>query len=96
MKNGVLIIISGIRVWFRFEPYSLVLESIIGGRANNTAMDNTLGIFCEDFESHGIPDIGSNTNPPACFLLGRRERLIGVEVEDAFIKSVFEESRDVL
>ena len=91
-----MIIISGIGVSLRLEPYSLVLEPVVGGRANNTAMDNMSGIFCKDFESHGIPNIGSNANPPACFLFGRREGLIGVEVEYAFIKSVFEEGRDVL
>ena len=96
VKNGVMIIISGVGVGLRVEPYSLVLESIVGGRANNTAMDNTSGNFCKDFESHGILDIGSNANPPACFLFARREGLIRVEVEDAFVKSVFEESRDVL
>ena len=96
VKNGVMIIISGVRVGVRIKLYSLVLESIVGGRANDTAMYHVSGIFCEDFESHGIPNIGSDTNPPACFLFGRWEGLIRVEVEDAFIKSVFEEGGDVL
>ena len=96
VQDGVMVIVSGLWVGFRVEPYALVLESIIGGRVNNTVMDNTSGIFCKNFESHGIPDIGSNANPPACFLFGRQERLIGVEVEDTFVKSVFEEGRDVL
>ena len=96
VKNGVMIISSGVGVRFRVKQYSFVFELIIGGRVNNTVMDNTSGIFCKDFESHGIPNIGSNANPPACFLFGRREGLIGVEVEYAFIKSVFEEGRDVL
>ena len=96
VKNGVMIIISGVRVGLRVELYALVLESIVGGRANDTVMDHTSGIFCKDFESHGIPNIGSDANPPACFLFGRWERLIRVEVEDAFVKSVFEEGRDVL
>ena len=96
VKNGVMIISSGVGVGFRVKSYTLVLESIISGRANNTAMDNTSGIFCKDFESHGIPNIGSNANPPACFLFGRWERLIGVKVEDTFVKPVFKEGRDVL
>ena len=79
VQDEVMIII-GVRL--RVELYSLVLESIIGGRANNTVMDHMSGIFGKDFESHGIPDVGNNANPPACFLFGRRERLIRVEVEN--------------
>ena len=45
MKDGVMIRVSGVGVGIRIEPYPLVLESIIGGRANNTSMDHASGIF---------------------------------------------------
>ena len=96
MENVVRISISGVGVRLRVEADSLILESIVCGRANNTAMDHTSGIFSNNFEGHRVPDIGGNANPPACFLLGRREGLIRVEVEDTFIESVLEKSGDVL
>ena len=83
--------ISRARVRLRIKVDSLILELIIHGRVNDTAVDHTPGIFSEDFESHCIPNIGGHTNPPACFLLGRWEGLIRVEVEDTFVESVFEE-----
>ena len=67
------------------------LESIICSRVNNTLMNHTPGNFSEDLKSHCIPNIGGYTNPPACFLLGRWEGLIRVEVENTFIESVLEE-----
>ena len=76
--------------------HSLILESIIHGRSNDTPMNNAPHIFREDLESHHTPNIGSNANPPACFLLGGRERLIRIKIEDPFIEPVFEESGDVL
>ena len=75
---------------------SLILESIICGRANDTPMNNTSGIFSEDLKSHHIPNIGGNTNPPSCFLLHRWKGLIRVKIEYFLIESIFEEGRDVL
>ena len=91
-----MIIGSGVGVGLRIEEYSLILESIIGGGANNTAMDHVSGILCKDFESHGISNIGGDANPPACFFFGRWEGLIRVEVEDLFIESIFKEGGNVL
>ena len=101
MKGGVRSGGRGIRVgcdhiWFRVKAHSLILESVICGRSKDTPMDNAPCIFSEDLESHCIPNIGCNPNPPACFLLGRWERLIRVKVENAFIESKFEEGGDVL
>ena len=59
-------------------------------------MNNAPCNFSEDLESHCIPNIGGNTNPPSCFLLGGQERLIRVKVENAFIESIFKEGGDVL
>ena len=90
--NGIVrISSSGVRVGFRIKMDSLILESIICGRANDTLMDHMPGNFSEDLKSHCIPNIGGYSNPPACFLLGRWEGLIRVEVENTFIESVFEE-----
>ena len=92
VENVVRISISRGGVRLRVKVDSLILESIIHGRANDTLMDHTSGIFCKNLlESHSIPDIGGDANPPACFLLGRWEGLIRVKVEDSFIESVFEE-----
>ena len=96
MKNVVMIVGSGVRVGLRIKAYSLILEPIVGGRANDAAMDHMPGIFSEYLESHGISNIGGDANPPACFVFGRWEGLIGVEVEDLFIESIFEEGRNVL
>ena len=86
----------GDHIWFRIKMHPLVLESIIHRRLNDTLMNNVPCIFSEDLESHHIPNIGGNTNPPSCFLLGGWERLIRVKVENAFIESIFKEGRDVL
>ena len=75
---------------------ALILESIIHGRANNTVVNHTSGIISEDFESHGISNIRSNTNPPAHFFFGRGKGLVRVERKNLFIEPVFKESRDVL
>ena len=96
VKNIVMIIGGGVGVGFRVKAYSLILEPIIGGRANDAAMYHMPGIFSKNLESHGISDIGGNANPPACFLFGRWEGLIGVEVEYAFVESIFKEGGDVL
>ena len=78
MKGIVRISSSGVRVRFRIKMDSLILESIMCGRANNTSMDHTPGNFSEDLKNHCIPNIGGYSNPPACFLLGRWEGLIRV------------------
>ena len=91
VKGVVWISISGVGVGLRIKADSLILESVICGRVNDTAVDHTPGIFSEDLESHHISNIGGYSNPPACFLLGRWEGLIRVEVEDTFVESVFEE-----
>ena len=91
VENVVRISIGGVGVRLRVKVDALILESIICDRANNTLMDHTSGIFCKNLESHSIPDIGGDANPPACFLLGRWEGLIRVKVEDSFIESVFKE-----
>ena len=101
MKRNVRIGSRGVRVrcdriWFGIEMHSLILESSICGRLNDTPMDNSPGIFSEDLESHHIPNIGGNTNPPACFLLGKWKGLIRVKIEYSFIESVFKEGGDVL
>ena len=85
-----------LRVRLRVEWDSLILESIICGRANDTAMDHMSGIFCKNLEGRSIPKIGGDANPPACFLLGRWKGLIRVEIEDAFVESVLKEGRYIL
>ena len=91
VKRGGCISVSGVRVRLRIKADTLILESVIRGRANDTAVDHMSGVFSEDLESHHIPNIGGYSNPPACFLLGRWEGLIRVEVENTFVESVFEE-----
>ena len=73
-----MIIGSGVRFGVRIKAYSLILEPTICGGANNAAMDYTSGIISEDLESHGISNIGSHANPPACLFFGRQEGLIRV------------------
>ena len=96
VKNIVMIIGSGVRVRLRVEVYLLILEPIIGGRANDAVMDHTSGIISKDLESQSIFDVGGHANPPACFLFGRWEGLIRVEVEDSFIEAILKGGRDVL
>ena len=69
-----------VRIRLRVEVDSLILELIIHGRVNNTLMDYTSGNFSEDLESHCIPNIGGNANPPACFLLGRWEGFVVAQI----------------
>ena len=84
-------------IWFRVEAYTLlVLETIIHGRLKDTPMYNAFCVISEDLESHHIPNTGGNTNPPACFLLGGREGLVRIKIENLFIESIFKESGDVL
>ena len=83
-------------IWFGVEACTLVLEMIIRGGSKDTPMYNLLSIFSEDLESHCISNTGGNTNPPAYFVLGRREGLVRVKIENPFIELVFKESRDVL
>ena len=73
MKNIVMIIGSGVRVGVRIKAYSLILEPIIGGRANNAVMDHTSGIVSKDLESHGISNIGGHTNKPAFSLVDGKD-----------------------
>ena len=101
MKGGVRCGNWGIRVghdriWFGVKLHSSILESAICGRSNDTPMDNVPCIFSEDLESHRIPNIGGNANPPACLLLGRWERLIRVKIENVFIESIFKEGGYIL
>ena len=78
VKSIVMIGGGGVWVGFRVEAYALILEPIVSGRANDAAMYHTPGIFSKDLESHGISDIGGDTDPPACFLFGRWEGLVRV------------------
>ena len=96
VKNIVMIIGSGVGVGLRVKAYTLILELINSGRANDAVMYHMSGIFSKNLESHGISDIGGDANPPACFLFGRWEGLIGVEVENSFVESIFKEGGDIL
>ena len=89
MKKSVKICSRGVRlrcdcIWLGIKMHSLILESINCGRMNDTPMNNVSGILSEDLESHCIPNIGGNTNPPACFLLGRWKGWIRVK-ENIFL-----------
>ena len=57
VKGVIGISISGVWVRCRIKMNSLILEPIICGRANNTAVNHTSGIISEDFESHCISNI---------------------------------------
>ena len=96
VKDIVMIIGGGVGFRVRIKAYSLILEPIVCGGLNNAAMDHMSGIVSKNLESHGISNIGSHANPPACFLFGRWEGLIRVEVEDLFIEMILKEGGDVL
>ena len=84
------------RIRFGIKMHPLILESIICCRLNDASMNNRPCIFSEDLESHCIPNIGGNTNPPSCFLLHRWKGLIRVKIEYFLIESIFKEGGDVL
>ena len=83
-------------IWFRVKMHTLILKTVILGGSNDALMHNVSGVFSQDFKSHGIPNFGSNTNPPSCFFFGGTEGLVRIEIENPLVEMVFQKSRDVL
>ena len=80
-------------IWFGIiVMHMLILKMVIHGRLKDTPMHNMVGNFSQNLKSHGISNIGSNTNPPSGFLFSGREGLVRIEVENLFIKLLFQKS----
>ena len=71
---------GGVGIGIRDEVYMLVLEVIISSRVKDAPMDHLIGVFSQDLEGHCITNIGSNANPPTCFLFSGRKRLVRVKI----------------
>jgi hypothetical protein len=59
-------------------------------------MDHLVTIISQYLESHSVPHITGNSDPPPRFFFGGWKSFVGVKIEDRFIEWVFKESRDVL
>jgi hypothetical protein len=69
---------------------------VILGGAKYTVANDLLGVMGENLEGHDVPDVMGHSRPPSWFLLGGRERFVGIQVEDFLVELVFEESGYVL
>ena len=80
-------------IWFGVEMHALILKTVVHGGSKHAPMHNMVGVFSQDFKSHGIPNIGSNANPTSCFFFGGREGLVRIKIEDPLVETVFQKSR---
>ena len=66
-------IILGFQVQGGVKRDTSVAREGIGGRANHAAIDDALGVICEDFEGELVANIVGNTNKIAWKLFGGRK-----------------------
>jgi hypothetical protein len=95
IRDGI-ICTGGNWLRIRFEPDSLVFESIILRRTDHAPMDHLVGVLCEDLVSQGIADVVGHPHPPSRLFFGGRESLIRIQIEDWLIEPKLKESGYVL
>jgi hypothetical protein len=75
---NVLVFILEIEVGSWLETDAFVLKTIIFGGSNHTPMDHLVTIFSQYIESHSIPDIIGNADPPPRFFFGGWKAFVSV------------------